>query len=142
MAEANALIARATAHRRACPYLLQAMIAAAHAEAPSFERTDWLQIVSLYDVLGRIEPSSVVALNRAAALAMRDGPEVGLAEIDAVIATGDLGDYPYAHAARADLLRRLGRTTAARASYERALSLTRQPAEQRFFRRRLEQLPK
>ena len=140
IAEANALIARATAHRRACPYLLQAMIAAAHAEAPSFERTDWLQIVSLYDVLVRIEPSSVVALNRAAALAMRDGPEVGLAEIDAVIATGDLGDYPYAHAARADLLRRLGRTTAARASYERALALTRQPAEQRFFRRRLEQL--
>jgi RNA polymerase sigma-70 factor (ECF subfamily) len=142
IAEANALIARATAHRRAGSYLLQAMIAAAHAEAPSFERTNWPQIVSLYDVLGRIEPSSVVALNRAAALAMRDGPEVGLAEIDAVIATGDLRDYPYAHAARADLLRRLGRTTAAHASYECALSLTRQPAEQRFFRRRLEQLPK
>ena len=142
MAEANALFARATAHRRAGSYLLQAMIAAAHAEAPSFERTDWRQIVLLYDVLRRIEPSSVVALNRAAAVAMRDDPEVGLAEIDAVIATGDLRDYPYAHAARADLLRRLGRATAARASYERALSLTRQPAEQRFFRRRLEQLPK
>jgi RNA polymerase sigma-70 factor, ECF subfamily len=140
IAEAKALIERATAHRRAGPYLLQAMIAASHAEAPSFERTDWPQIVSLYDALGRIELSSVVALNRAAALAMRDGPEVGLAEIDAVIATGDLGDYPYAHAARADLLRRLGRATAARASYERALALTRQPAEQRFFRRRLEQL--
>jgi RNA polymerase sigma-70 factor (ECF subfamily) len=140
IAEANALIARATAHRRAGAYLLQAMIAAAHAEAPSLERTDWARIVLLYDALGRVEPSSVVALNRAAALAMRDGPEVGLAEIDAVIATGGLGDYPYAHGARADLLRRLGRASAARAAYERALSLTRQPAEQRFFRRRLEQL--
>ena len=97
-------------------------------------------IVSLYDVLCEVDPSPVAALNRAAALAMRDGPQAGLAAIDAVIATGDLDGYPHAHAGRADLLRRLGRKSAARRSYERALRLTHQPAEQRFLRRRLEKL--
>jgi RNA polymerase sigma-70 factor, ECF subfamily len=140
IAEANAIIARAMARRRAGSYLLQAMIASTHVEAPSFERTDWPRIVLLYDALDRIEPSPIVALNKAAALAMCDGAEAGLAAVDAVIATGNLDDYAYAHAARADLLQRLGRASAARASFERALALTHQPAEQRFLLRRLERL--
>ena len=140
IAEANAIIARAMARRKAGFYLLQAMIASTHVKAPSFERTDWPRIVLLYDSLHRIEPSPIVALNKAAALAMRDGAEAGLAALDAVIATGNLDDYPYAHAARADLLQRLGRASAARASFERALALTHQRAEQRFLMRRLERL--
>jgi tetratricopeptide (TPR) repeat protein len=140
IAEANAIIERAMACRKAGSYLLQAMIASTHVEAPSFELTDWPRIVSLYDALYRIERSPIVALNKAAALAMRDGAEAGLAAIDAVIATGNLDDYPYAHAARADLLQRLGRARAARASFERALALTHQPSEQRFLLRRLERL--
>ena len=102
--------------------------------------TDWTQIAALYDVLHRVDPSSVVALNRAVAIGMRDGPEAGLTNIEAVLARGRLDDYHLAHAARADMQRRLGLTGAARASYQRALELTRQPAELRFLRQRLTQL--
>ena len=139
-AEAAALIAHALARRTAGPYLLQALIASAHVEAESFERTDWPRIVSLYDVLQQLEPSPVVALNRAAAIAARDGPEAGLMAIEAAMRTGELEHYTYAHAARADVLRRLGRAQEARAAYERALALTRQATEQRFLRRRLGEL--
>lgn len=140
IAEATDLIAKALGSRRAGPYLLQALIAATHAEAESFACTDWSRIVSLYGVLHQMEPSPVVALNRAAAIAARDGPEAGLAAIDAATASGALEQYPYAHAARADVLRRLGRRDDARSSYERALALTRQAAERRFLRRRLAEL--
>ena len=112
-----------------------------HAEAPNAAATDWAQIVGLYDVLVRAEPSPVVELNRAVAVAMRDGPEAGLALIDAILARGDLSDYHLAHAARADLCRRLGKTEDARASYQRALELTRQEPERRFLERRLAELP-
>jgi RNA polymerase sigma-70 factor, ECF subfamily len=140
IAEAQRWIVRALIARRVGPYLLQAAIAAVHAEAPSFDATDWVQIVGLYDVLIRVAPSPVVALNRAAALGMRDGVEAGLAAVDAVLGQGGLDDYHLAHATRADLQRRLGRLDAARASYERALALTRQPAERRFLEGRLAQL--
>lgn len=140
-AEAQALIVRALGMRRVGPYTLQAAIAAVHAEAPSLAATDWIQIVALYDVLHLVEPSPVVALNRAAAIAMRDGPAAGLAAVDAVLAQGALDGYALAHAARADLLRRLGRGAAARAAYLRALELTRQPAERRFLEARLRALP-
>jgi RNA polymerase sigma-70 factor, ECF subfamily len=109
-------------------------------EAPNAAATDWTQIIGLYDVLARAEPSPVVELNRAVAVAMRDGPEAGLALIDAILARGDLADYHLAHSARADLCRRLGRMAEARASYERALVLTRQEPEQRFLERRLREL--
>lgn len=111
-----------------------------HAEAPTAAATDWAQIVGLYDVLVRADPSPVVELNRAVAVAMRDGAEAGLHLIDAILAGGDLTDYHLAHSARADLCRRLGRTTEARASYERALQLTRQEPERRFLERRLGEL--
>ena len=140
IAEAQDLIGRALAALRPGPYLLQAAIAAVHAEAPSADATDWPRIVALYDLLLRADPSPVVALNRAAALSMRDGPEAGLAAIEAVLGQGGLNDYHLAHAARADLQRKLGLTEAARASYERALELTRQPAERRFLQARLAQL--
>jgi RNA polymerase sigma-70 factor, ECF subfamily len=140
MAEARALIQRALATRRAGPYLLQAAIADLHAEASSSTSTDWPQIVALYDVLARLDPSPVVALNRAVAVGMRDGAATGLTAIEGVLADGRLDDYHLAHAARADMLRRLGRTAAARACYERALSLTTQPAERRFLQARLAQL--
>jgi RNA polymerase sigma-70 factor (ECF subfamily) len=104
------------------------------------DETDWAQIVALYDVLRRVAPSPVVALNRAAALGMRDGPEAGLATVEAVLGQGDLDGYHLAHAARADMQRRLGLAEAARASYQRALDLTRQPAERRFLQARLAQL--
>src|SRR5437867_674108 len=120
---------------------VQAAIAAVHAEAPAAAATDWAQIVGLYDVLARADPSPVVELNRAAAVAMRDGPLAGLTLIDAILARGDLADYYLAHSARADLCRRLGRTTEARASYERALRLTQQEPERRFLERRLGELP-
>ena len=123
--------------RRFGPYTLQAAIAAVHAEAANPAATDWAQIVGLYDVLARADPSPVVELNRAVAVAMRDGALAGLALIDAILARGDLGDYHLAHSARADLCRRLGRTAEARASYERALGLTRQEPERRFLERRL-----
>jgi RNA polymerase sigma-70 factor (ECF subfamily) len=126
--------------RRIGPYTLQAAIAAVHAQAPTAAATDWAQIVGLYDVLARAEPSPVVELNRAAAVAMRDGPLAGLTLIDTILARGELGDYHLAHSARADLCRRLGRTTEARAAYQRALELTLQEPERRFLIRRLNEL--
>ena len=141
IAEGSALVQRALSSRRFGPYTLQAAIAAVHAEAPTASATDWAQIVGLYDVLARADPSPVVELNRAAAVAMRDGPLAGLTLIDAILARGDLADYYLAHSARADLCRRLGRTTEARASYERALRLTQQEPERRFLERRLGELP-
>jgi len=140
IAEGSALVERALSSRRFGPYTLQAAIAAVHAEASNAAATDWAQIVGLYDVLARADPSPVVELNRAVAVAMRDGPLAGLALIDAILARGDLGNYHLAHSARADLCRRLGRTAEARASYERALGLTRQEPERRFLERRLGEL--
>jgi RNA polymerase sigma-70 factor (ECF subfamily) len=137
IAQGSALVQRALASRRFGPYTLQAAIAAVHAEAESAAATDWGQIVGLYDVLARVDPSPVVELNRAAAVAMRDGPAAGLALIDAILAQGDLADYHLAHSVRADLCRRLGRTADARAAYQRALELTRQEPERRFLERRL-----
>ena len=131
---------RALSSRRIGPYTLQAAIAAVHAQAPAAAATDWSQIVGLYDVLMRADPSPVIELNRAAAVAMRDGPQAGLALIDAILARGDLADYHLAHSARADLCRRLGRTAEAREAYERALSLARQEPERRFLERRLVEL--
>jgi RNA polymerase sigma-70 factor (ECF subfamily) len=141
IAEGKALVERALMSRGFGPYTLQAAIAAVHAEAPGAAATDWAQIVGLYDVLAQVTPSPVIELNRAAAVAMRDGPAAGLVLIDAILARGDLEDYHLAHAARADLCRRLGRTAEARASYRRALELTRQEPERRFLRRRLDELP-
>jgi RNA polymerase sigma-70 factor (ECF subfamily) len=110
-----------------------------HAEAATADATDWPQIVGLYDVLVRADPSPVVELNRAAAVAMRDGPAAGLAIIDAILARGDLADYQFAHSARGELLRMMGQGEEARAAYERALTLTRQETERRFLARRLTQ---
>lgn len=138
--EGSALVERALRTQRFGSYSLQAAIAAVHAHAPTAEATDWHEIVGLYDALLRREPSPVVALNRAVALAMRDGPEAGLQEIDTLLADGHLADYRFAHAARADLYRRLGRKIEARAAYERALALSQQEAEQRFLRGRLAEL--
>jgi RNA polymerase sigma-70 factor (ECF subfamily) len=140
IAEGTALVKRAMSSRRIGPYTLQAAIAAVHAEAPSAAATDWAQIAGLYDVLLRADPSPVVELNRAAAVAMRDGPAAGLALIDAILARGDLGDYYLAHSARAELNRRLGQTAEARVSYERALGLTQQQPARRFLERRLREL--
>ena len=140
IAEGSSLVERALSSRQIGPYTLQAAIAAVHAEASSPAATDWAQIVGLYDVLMRAEPSPVVELNRAAAVAMRDGPLTGLTLVDAILARGDLVNYHLAHAARADLCRRLGRTADARASYERALALTQQEPERRFLQRRLREL--
>jgi RNA polymerase sigma-70 factor (ECF subfamily) len=140
IAEGQALVERALVSRRVGPYALQAAIAAVHAEAPNARDTDWAQIVGLYDVLMRLEPSPVVELNRAVALAMRDGPEVGLRVIDQILERGDLSDYGLAHAARADLCRRLGRRTDAQGSYRKALDLTRQEPDRRFLERRLAEL--
>jgi len=139
--EGLALVERALTTRRFGPYSLQAALAAVHAEASDASETDWAQIVVLYDLLARMDPSPVVELNRAVAVAMRDGPEAGLALIDAILARGDLRDYHLAHSARADLCRRLGRTAEARASYRRALDLTRLEPERRFLDRRLGELP-
>jgi RNA polymerase sigma-70 factor (ECF subfamily) len=141
IAEGLALVERALTSRRFGPYTLQAAIASVHAEAPKAAATDWAQIVALYDVLVRAEPSPVVELNRAVAVAMRDGPLAGLTLIDAVLARGDLADYHLAHSARADLCRRLGRTADARAAYKQALALTQQEPERRFLARRLAKLP-
>jgi RNA polymerase sigma-70 factor (ECF subfamily) len=126
--------------RRFGPYTLQAAIAAVHAEAESMAATDWRQIVALYDQLVRIQPSPVVQLNRAVAIAMRDGPEAGLAHIDAVLEDGELANYYLAHSARADMYRRLGRTAEARAAYEKALALTQQEPERQFLQERIRQL--
>ena len=140
IAEGAALVERAIATRRFGPYTLQAAIAAVHAEAASPATTDWEEIVALYDLLVRALPSPVVELNRAAAVAMRDGPAAGLALIDALFARGELRDYHLAHAARADLCRRLGRAAEARAAYERALALARQEPERRYLQRRLREV--
>jgi RNA polymerase sigma-70 factor (ECF subfamily) len=119
---------------------LQAAISAVHADATSPAATNWAQIVGLYDVLAQIAPSPVVDLNRAVAVAMRDGPAAGLELIDAILARGELTDYHLAHAARADLCRRLGRTGEARAAYKQALALARQEPERRFLERRVGEL--
>lgn len=137
IAEGTALVERALVAAPAGPYALQAAIAAVHAEAPTAADTDWVQIVGLYDLLLQREPSPVVELNRAVAMAMRDGAAAGLAAIDAILVRGELADYHLAHAARADLCRRLGRNAEARASYQRALTLTMQAPERRFLERRL-----
>ncbi|HEV3085493.1 MAG TPA: RNA polymerase sigma factor [Gemmataceae bacterium] len=140
IAEGKALVQRALSSRRFGPYTLQAAIASVHADAANAAATDWAQIAALYDVLARVEPSPVIELNRAVAVAMRDGPQAGLALIDAILARGDLADYHLAHSARAEFCRRLGRTAEARASFKRALSLTRQEPERRFLERRLAEL--
>jgi RNA polymerase sigma-70 factor (ECF subfamily) len=140
IAEGLALVQRALTSRRFGPYALQAAIAAVHAEAESADATDWAEIVGLYDALLRIEPSPVVALNRAVAVAMRDGPAAGLPLVDALLARGGLQDYRLAHTTRACLCRRLGDRAQAQASYERALALTRQEPERRFLERRLAEL--
>ncbi len=140
IAAGGALVERALAARPVGPYALQAAIAAVHSEAASAADTDWRQIVALYDLLIADDASPVIALNRAAALAMRDGPGPGLALIDAILAAGELRDYALAHSARAELLRRLGETEAARAAYRQALALTRLDPERRFLERRLAEL--
>ena len=140
IAEGLRLVERALTPRQLGPYAIQAAIAAVHAGAPDAAATDWPQIVGLYDLLIRAAPSPVIELNRGVAVAMRDGPEAGLAVVDAILGRGDLLEYRFAHAARADLCRRLGRTGEARASYERALALTRQEPERRFLERRLSEL--
>lgn len=122
------------------PYSVQAAISAVHAQAGSAGATDWGEIVGLYDLLMQADASPVIQLNRAVAVAMRDGPEAGLALIDAILGRGELRDYRLAHAARADMCRRLGRAVEARTSYERALALTRQRPERRFLKRRIAEL--
>ena len=138
--EGVALVERALSSRSFGPFALQAAIAAVHAEAPTAAATDWQQIAGLYEVLLRAEPSPVIELNRAAAIAMRDGPEHGLALIDAILARGDLQEYHLTHAARADLLRRLGRKADARAAYERALALAVEEPERLLIQRRVRDL--
>jgi len=138
--EGLALVEKALESRRFGSYTLQAAIAAVHAEAESAAATDWRQIVALYDQLVRIQPSPVVELNRAVAIAMRDGPEAGLTHIDAVLEHGELANYYLAHSARADMCRRLGKTAEARASYEKALALTQQEPERQYLRERIRQL--
>src|SRR5438309_6240270 len=140
IAEGVSLVDRALSSRRVGPYTLQAAIAAVHAQAASPAATDWAQIVGLYDVLVRADPSPVIELNRAVAVAMRDGPAAGLALIDAILGRGALADYHLAHSARAELCRRLGRAADARASYTRALDLARQEPQRRFLERRLREL--
>lgn len=129
-----------TRSKRIGPYTLQAAIAVVHAEAPRAADTDWAQIVALYDLLLRTEPSPIIELNRAVAVAMRDGPAKGLELVDAILVDGELAQYHLAHAARADLCRRLGKTLDARTSYQRALALTKQEPERRFLEKRLAEL--
>ncbi|MBW4051327.1 MAG: RNA polymerase sigma factor [Proteobacteria bacterium] len=138
--EGCALVARALATRSPGPYTLQAALGAAHCRAPSAADTDWNEIVRLYDLLLRIEPTPIVALNRAVAVAMRDGPAAGLSLVDELLAAGGLTGYRLAHAARADLCRRLGRNAQAREAYSQALALTHSQPERRFLERRLAQL--
>ncbi len=140
IAEGAALLERALNSRRFGAYTLQAAIAAVHAKAESTASTDWRQIVAIYNQLVRIQPSPIAHLNRAVAIAMRDGPEAGLKHIDAVLEHGELANYHLAHSARADMCRRLGRTAEARSSYERALALTQQEPERQFLRERIRQL--
>ena len=140
IAEGTRLVERALSSRRVGSYAIQAAISAVHAEAPNPAATDWAEIVGLYDALAQVESSPVIELNRAVAVAMRDGPAAGLAIIDAILDRGDLSEYRLAHAARAELCRRLGRRNDARKSFERALALTRQEPERRFIERRLAEL--
>lgn len=140
IAEGSALVDRAMAAGPIGPYTIQAAISAVHAAAPDADATDWSAIAALYDLLARADPSPVIELNRAVAIAMRDGPAAGLERIDDILAAGDLADYPFAHAARAELSQRLGRTDDARASYERALALTRQATQRRALEQRLAEL--
>jgi RNA polymerase sigma-70 factor, ECF subfamily len=142
IAEGTSLVEQALASGQFGAYTLQAAIAAVHAQAPTVAATNWAQIVGWYDMLAQANPSPIVELNRAVAVAMRDGPAAGLALIDALLLRGDLAEYHLAHAAQADLCRRLGRIEDARSSYERALSLTQQEAERRFLERRLAELPR
>jgi RNA polymerase sigma-70 factor (ECF subfamily) len=138
--EGGELVERALRSRQFGPYTLQAAIAAVHAESANAAKTDWAEIVGLYDVLLRAEPSAVIELNRAAAIAMRDGAEAGLMLIDAILVRGDLAEYALAHSARGELLKRLGRSAEAIASYERALELTRQEPQRQFLARRISDL--
>jgi RNA polymerase sigma-70 factor (ECF subfamily) len=140
IAEGNALVQRALATGRLGAYTLQAAISAVHANAATPAETDWAQIVALYDVLSRITPSPVVELNRAVAVAMRDGPAVGLELIDAILNRGELTDYHLAYSARAELCRRVGRVSEARNAFQQALTLARQEPERRFLERRLAEL--
>jgi RNA polymerase sigma-70 factor (ECF subfamily) len=140
IAEGVALVEAALASRRFGPYTVQAAISAVHAEATDVAATDWAQIVALYDVLLQMTPSPIVELNRAVAVAMRDGPAAGLDLVDAILERGDLAGYHLAHSARADLCRRLGRTEEARVAYERALALTQLEPERRFLARRVREL--
>ena len=144
--EGGALVEHALSLHRARAqigsYSIQAAISALHAEAPDAASTDWAEIVGLYNVLNHLQPSPIVALNRAVAVAMQDGPEAGLAIVDAILANGDLLNYRLAHAARADMCRRLGRNAEASTSYQRALELTQLEPERRFFERRLNELKK
>jgi RNA polymerase sigma-70 factor (ECF subfamily) len=140
IAEGTTLVEQALSSGRAGPYAIQAAISAVHADAATADAIDWNEIVGLYDLLARADPSPVVELNRAVAIAMRDGPAAGLALIEAILARGDLVNYRLAHAARADLCRRLGKKDEARASYERALTLARQEPERRFLERRITEL--
>jgi RNA polymerase sigma-70 factor (ECF subfamily) len=142
IAEGKALVERALSSQPVGPYTLQAAIAAVHAEAPSAAATDWARIVTLYDLLARADASPVIELNRAVAVAMRDGPAAGLDLIDAILARGDLQHYHLVHAARAELCRRLRRVAEARTSFQKALELTRQEPERRFLKRRLAELEK
>ena len=139
--EGLSLVERALSSRRFGPYSLQAAISAVHAQAAAPSETDWSEIVGLYDALLRIEPSPIVELNRAVAVAMRDGPAAGVSLIESILARGDLQDYHLAHAAHADLCRRLGKAAQARTSYQRAIALSRQEQERRFLEKRLAELP-
>jgi len=140
ISEGRLLVQQSLSSGRFGSYTLQAAIAAVHSEAQSAAATDWAQIVGLYDLLVQLEPSPVVALNRAVAVAMRDGPLAGLQSIDEILARGDLADYHLAHSARADLCRRLGRTADARESYQKALAIVKQEPERRFLEKRLREL--
>jgi RNA polymerase sigma-70 factor (ECF subfamily) len=141
IAEGIQLVEQALASRRVGPYTIQAAIGAVHAEAPAASATDWTEIVGLYEALLRLDRSPVIELNRAVAVAMRDGPAAGVDLIDGILAGGNLREYRLAHAARAELCRRLGRTAEARAAFQRALELTQQEPERRFLERRLAELP-
>jgi len=141
IAEGTTLVEQALRTQRFGPYTLQAAISGVHANAATSEATDWNEIVGLYDLLARIEPSPVIDLNRAVAIAMRDGPSAGLALIDDLLSRGELDKYYLAHSARAELRRRLGQFNEARESYERALALIAQETERRFIQRRLAELP-
>ena len=136
IAEGRSLVERALATQRFGPYILQAAIGAVHADAETAAATDWGQIVALYGLLARLNPSPVIDLNSAVAVAMRDGPQAGLDLIDAILDRGELADYHLAHSARADMCRRLGKIAEARGSYEQALRLARLEPERRFFERR------